>query len=153
MAYRNSRALRALGFRMRPARRQREIETQEQIEVVRWLKIENDARIISGEREICFIASSNGGKVSKRQAVLFKAMGYRAGTPDLFILWPRGGFHGLFIEMKRPAIPNVCDKGRPSKEQIKFAQEVTARGYGFYFAYGADEAKRLITEYIARGLS
>lgn len=37
-----------------------------------------------------------------------KAAGYSAGFPDLMILCARGGFHGLFIELKteigRPTI-------------------------------------------------
>ena len=30
-----------------------------------------------------------------------KRMGVKAGVPDLFLPVPRGGFHGLWIEMKR----------------------------------------------------
>ncbi len=44
--------------------------------------------------------SPNGGKRNLREAARFKAMGTRAGFPDLALLVPRRGRYGLFVEMK-----------------------------------------------------
>ena len=134
---------------VRSASRHLDIEFQEQAEVVRWLNTWNDARKLQGMPEIFFTASSNGGKVSMRQAVRFKILGYRAGTPDLVILEPRSNAHGLFIEMKRPAIPGVCDRGSVSKEQREFLSQATARRYAAHVCFGAAEAKMLIEKYLS----
>ena len=116
---------------------------------MRWLNKQNDALRLQGMPEIFFTASSNGGKVSMRQAVRFKVLGYRAGTPDLFIFEPRSNAHGLFIEMKRPAIKGVCAKGTSSPSQIDFYCRATERKYAFHFAFGAEQAISLIEKYLS----
>jgi len=83
----------------------------------------------------------NGGKRSKSEAVRFRAMGVRAGVSDVFLPCARGGFHGLYIEMK------ALD-GRPSAEQKKFAEAVRAEGYLCVFCYGAAEAEEIIDHYL-----
>lgn len=42
----------------------------------------------------------NGGKRTKTEAARFRAAGVRSGVPDLFLPCARGGYHGLWIEMK-----------------------------------------------------
>ena len=42
----------------------------------------------------------NGGKRNAAEAARFKAMGVKAGVPDLCLPVPRGGYAGLYIEMK-----------------------------------------------------
>ena len=42
----------------------------------------------------------NGGKRDAREAARFKAMGEKAGVPDLCLPVPMNGFAGLYIEMK-----------------------------------------------------
>lgn len=83
----------------------------------------------------------NGGKRSKSEAVRFRAMGVRAGVSDVFLPCSRGGWHGLYIEMK------ALD-GRPSAEQIAFSEAVRAEGYLCVFCYGAEEAEEIITRYL-----
>lgn len=43
----------------------------------------------------------NGGKRTKAEAGIFKAMGVKSGVPDVHLPVARGGYHGLYIEMKR----------------------------------------------------
>jgi hypothetical protein len=45
-------------------------------------------------------AVPNGLYTSKRQAFLAKASGLRSGVPDLCLPVPRGGFAGLWLELK-----------------------------------------------------
>ena len=82
------------------------------------------------------------------QAVKLKRLGCRAGTFDLMIFEPRPPFHGLFVEMKRPAIKDVCSKGSVSPEQKTFANEAINRGYSAIICYGAEEAIREIEGYL-----
>ena len=42
----------------------------------------------------------NGGHRNKATAGKLKAEGVRAGVPDLMLLYPRHGYHGLVIELK-----------------------------------------------------
>lgn len=44
----------------------------------------------------------NGGTRNKIEAGKLKAQGVKAGVPDLCLPVPRKGFHGLYIEMKKP---------------------------------------------------
>ena len=53
----------------------------------------------------------NGGKRGKAEAAKLKRMGVKPGVPDLHLPIARGGFHGLYVEMKR------LDGGRVSSEQ------------------------------------
>ena len=52
----------------------------------------------------------NGGKRTKAEAAIFKAMGVKSGIPDVFLPAPRGIYHGLYIEFK-------SDSGKTSKNQ------------------------------------
>ena len=42
----------------------------------------------------------NGGKRNPAEAARFKAMGVKAGVPDLCLPVPMNGYAGLYIEMK-----------------------------------------------------
>lgn len=83
----------------------------------------------------------NGGKRSKREAARFRAAGVKAGVSDLFLPCPRGGYHGLWIEMK------ALD-GRPSAEQKVFIRDMKTAGYAAVFCFGAEAAEAVITRYL-----
>lgn len=71
--------------------------------------------------------------------------GLRNGFPDNFIPIARGGFHGLFIELKR-AKKSLSKK---SPEQREWVKKLNAAGYKAVFCYGAEEAKKVISEYLS----
>lgn len=71
--------------------------------------------------------------------------GMRKGFPDNFIPIARGGFHGLFIELKR-AKKSLSKK---SPEQREWVKKLNAAGYKAVFCYGAEEAKKVISEYLS----
>lgn len=84
----------------------------------------------------------NGGKRSKSEAARFRAMGVKPGVSDIFLPCARGGFHGLFIELK------ALD-GRPSsKAQIDFVAAMNREGYYAVFCRGAEDAERVIERYL-----
>lgn len=83
----------------------------------------------------------NGGKRSKSEAVRFRAAGVRSGVPDLFLPCARGGYHGLWIEMKAMG-------GRVSREQEKWRKELLEQGYMSVVCYGAAAAIETIEKYM-----
>lgn len=84
----------------------------------------------------------NGGSRGKVEAAHFKAEGVKAGVPDLFLPVARGGWHGLFIEMKRQK------GGRVSDAQRKWLTDLEREGYRTVVACGWKEAAEIIREYL-----
>lgn len=66
--------------------------------------------------------SPNGGKRNAIEAARFKAMGTRAGFPDLALLVARGKYHGAFFELKAP-------KGVLSAHQKAYIEALREQGY------------------------
>lgn len=85
----------------------------------------------------------NEGKRSVSYAARMKRMGLRSGFPDLFVTLARGGYHGLFIEMK-------YGNNKTTKEQKEWLELLTAEGYACAVCYGAAEAIKIIESYNRR---
>ncbi len=80
-----------------------------------------------------------------------KAEGVRKGIPDIFLPWPSGNWHGLYIELKRPGLKPKNLKtsyGGLSKEQIKFSKYAKKLNYGFLTCYCWQTAVKNLKEYI-----
>ncbi|MGH8415633.1 MAG: VRR-NUC domain-containing protein, partial [Gammaproteobacteria bacterium] len=88
----------------------------------------------------------NGGKRAGREAARFKALGVKAGVSDYFLPLARAGYHGLWIELKRPKIkgnyPSITDK------QQAWIQRMHLARYDAMVAYGWQEAANRITGYL-----
>lgn len=95
----------------------------------------------------------NGGKRTKYEAARFKAMGVVPGIPDLFLAIPKGGYHGMFIEMKRPGdIPD--ESGRLSKhdvEQMDTMNKFDQQGYFCVYCDSVERFKIMILGYLTNG--
>lgn len=65
-----------------------------------------------------------GGDKIKRMltALRMKRMGYTNGIPDLFIMTSKGGYHGMFIELK-------TERGKLSEEQKEILSKLTVEGF------------------------
>lgn len=73
---------------------------------------------------------------------MLKAMGYRAGTPDILILEPHGPYHGLFIEIK-------TEEGTLSPFQKEFILLANGRGYKAEVCYGYKDACEVLEDYLS----
>ena len=80
------------------------IEDSEQAALFQWASV----RANSGYPTRLMFAIPLGGYRKPREAARLKMQGAKAGVPDMFLPVPRGEFHGLFIELKRPIV-----KGEP----------------------------------------
>lgn len=118
-------------------------ESVTQISCVRWFRIvyarlgkhlfsiPNGARI--------------GGKMNKKgfpiMASILKAEGMTAGVSDLFLAYPVGGFHGLFIEMKTPV-------GEQSDDQREFLELMASVGYAVTSCLRQADFEKDVTDYL-----
>lgn len=87
--------------------------------------------------------SPNGGRRNAREAGRFKAMGTKAGFPDLFLPVARGAWHGLFVEMKTAT-------GRQSPLQRAWQEAVEAQGYRYEICRSAERFEEVVTNYLER---
>ena len=87
-------------------------------------------------------AIPNGGSRNPIEARHLKEQGVKAGIPDLFLPCARGGFHGLYIEMKRRK------GGRVSIEQKKAIIALREQGYRVEVCEGWEKARDVIKEYM-----
>lgn len=84
----------------------------------------------------------NGGHRNKATAAKLKAAGVKAGVPDLFLPVAKGGYFGLFIELKR------ADGGVVSSAQKEYIAALEKQGYLCAVAHGFDEAREWIEKYM-----
>ena len=95
---------------------------------------------------------SGSMKLSLGQAVAFKFLRSGRGFPDLFIMEPRNGKHGLFIEIKKDGEKIYNAKGLPSsdhlREQWQMILTLQEKGFEACFAVGFDEAQTIIDAYL-----
>ena len=68
----------------------------------------------------------------------------QAKHPELKLLYhvPMSGFHGLYIEMK-------YGRNKTTEAQKEWLKELAAQGYFTAVCYGAEEAERVISRYLA----
>ncbi|MCB5299278.1 VRR-NUC domain-containing protein [Yersinia intermedia] len=113
-------------------------ETEEQAALIAWA----DKTVING---ICIgdylIHIPNEGKRGPKAARDAKRLGLRKGVPDLFLALPRGGYAGLWIEMK------ALD-GKPTLDQTQWLNKMNEMGYLAIINFSCVEAVKTITEYI-----
>ncbi len=121
-----------------PRKRAKNEESQIQQAVIKWWAVVHQS---FGIPEILLFSIPNGGWRSVVTATILKREGLRKGASDLFLAVKRGGFAGLFIEMKK-------SDGYLSEDQKEFQCEVTRQGYAAYACYSYDEAVKLITGYL-----
>ena len=92
--------------------------------------------------------SLNGIPLPRSSFGMIIAMAKKAGMvkseSDLFIAVPANGYHGLFIEMKKPG-------GVLSDEQRKYLDTVASMGYAAHACYSDKEAIRVFENYINNG--
>lgn len=84
----------------------------------------------------------NGGSRNRVEAAQLKAEGVKPGVSDIFLPAAVGGWHGLYIELKRQT------GGRRSPEQQEFIAAMRDAGYCAEFRNGWQAAAELIVKYL-----
>ena len=114
-------------------------EEAEQTALLRWAEYNRAAH----PQLKLLLHIPNGGLRGKAEAGRFKAMGVKPGVPDLFLPVARGGFHGLWIEMKR------IKSGKLSTVQQGWISALQEQGYMAVMCRGWCEASETIIRYLA----
>lgn len=129
-------------------------EHAQQVALFMWAAIEIHAGRLP-ELRLMF-AIPNGGERNKIVAARMKAEGVKPGVPDVCLPIPRGGFHGLYIELKRPdsdaktASGAKRRKGRVSAGQTDWIADLRAQGYGVASCVGFEQARETIIAYLSQ---
>lgn len=116
------------------------IEHDEQKRLIEWWA---EFSALHGIPVIALFAIPNGGERNVIVATRMKAEGVRRGVPDLFLALPKGCYHGLFIELKKP-----CG-GKVSEHQKEYIRYLNSQNYLAIVCHGFDEAKRIICSYLS----
>ncbi len=116
-------------------RRRRGPEEEIQRSCVQWLLVQENLG------KLTFFHPANGGFRSKAEAGVFKAMGVRAGVPDLVILYP-GGRAG-FVEIK-------AGKGRLTESQMAWRDLLQDMGFGWREVRSLDDLMMAVDEEVGR---
>tara|TARA_Y100000401_G_scaffold63870_1_gene50745 strand:+ start:2281 stop:2667 length:387 start_codon:yes stop_codon:yes gene_type:complete len=90
-----------------------------------------------------FCASLGGIYTGIKQSIKAVKTGYVKGFPDLQITEARGGYFGLFIEIK-------TNKGRATSYQTEWIKDLKERGYAAYICKGIDETIETIDSYMSQ---
>ena len=114
------------------------LESEEQITLFKW------ARLQSGKYpELSLLYHvPNGGSRHRAEAARLQAEGVKAGVPDLCLPVARGGFHGLYIELKR------VRGSRTSDLQVGWMESLMKQGYCVALCKGWEQAAQTIIEYL-----
>ena len=121
-------------------------ESHLQVEVAQYLKLQYPNVIFHSDY-------GSGGRLRPHQAVRQKQQNAgQRGWPDIFIAEPRGGYAGLFIELKREGVKLFKRNGdyitTHIAEQAEIIKQLLKRGYYANFAVGFEEAQNLIDSYL-----
>lgn len=135
-------------------------EEQEQKLTIRWGRMQLPCWGLPAE---LLFAVPNGGQLSllvpgtndklarMRRVTRLRQMGMLDGAADLLLTVARGGFCGLWVEMKKRReffrSPREMERAW-SDEQRKFCETQRAQGYDYALCYGFDEARTAITDYV-----
>jgi hypothetical protein len=102
-----------------PAARPHGYEEQEQRALLLWA----DTLAVAQEPRLAWLYHTpNGGKRSKATAGRLKAMGVKAGVPDLHLPVPSRGYHGLWLEMK-------ASGQHPTPAQVHWLESLATQGH------------------------
>lgn len=116
-------------------------EQKEQIALIQWSQ---QPSIRQAHPELKLLFHIPNERPDKVQAALLKKMGVKRGVPDLCLPVSRGGYHGLFIEMKTSG-------GKASDAQFWWGENLKTNGYLFDICYGWEEAAEVLQWYLNLG--
>jgi hypothetical protein len=95
-------------------------------------------------RRLLFHVENEGTHSNAIDGVRRRSMGIVAGVSDLILLIPRGGYHGLCIEMK-----TTDKKSNQRDDQKSWQLLVEEQGYRYEVIRTEEDFRELIKEYLS----
>lgn len=89
-----------------------------------------------------YLHIANERKTSPWEGRSLQQQGVRKGVSDVFIAYPVGKYHGLWIELKRKKYARLSD------EQKFWLENMNDVGYAAHVAYGHEDAISIIEKYL-----
>lgn len=124
------------------------LESQEQQELFAWAEL---MKVRIPELQDLY-AIPNAALRSWRVGAQMKREGLKPGMPDIVLPHARGGYHALYIEMKRRRVKGVrvdLKAGtRPRANQREWHVRLQAAGNRVETCYGWEDAKGVIEQYL-----
>lgn len=112
-------------------------ESEEQMCIFRWAEHMEQEK---PELKLLYHVP-NGGKRDIKTAKRLKVEGVKAGVPDIVLPVARGGYHGLYIELK-------VGKNKPTHEQKEWLKRLEIEGYYTTWCIGSKQAIEIIENYL-----
>jgi len=113
-------------------------ENAEQAALFQWAELASGAH-----PELRLLhAIPNGGLRDGRTAAILARTGVKSGVPDLCLPVARGGWHSLYLELKR------AKGGRVSENQKNWINALNDQGNKAVVCHGFEQAKQAIMEYL-----
>ena len=113
-------------------------EADEQAALIRWAQLYEN---VYPELALLYHIP-NGGWRHKVTAMKLKGQGAKAGVPDLHLPVARGGYHGLWIEMK-------YGRNKLTESQVWWHVHLRLEGHAIWLCHSAEEAQNVILDYLA----
>lgn len=121
------------------------VEHQHQVALIEWahrVKLQPASDVEPGATiGYYLLAIPNGGRRSAREGARLKAEGVKPGVSDLLLPLRRGGFAGLWLELKAPG-------ERPNPRQREWIERMTRAGYFATWCDSWNEAVQIIGDYL-----
>ena len=117
-------------------------ESQEQQALFRWAAYQ---RVKYPELDLLYHIP-NEGKRSISAGGRMKAEGLKSGVPDICLPVAHGGFHGMYVELKR------VNGGQTSANQKSWLAALIDRGYYAIICHGWESAAHEIVRYLECGV-
>lgn len=86
-------------------------------------------------------AIPNGGRRDAKEAAHMKRQGVLAGVPDMYLAAAKGGYAGMFIELK-------VGKNKETEKQVGVREKLERSGYRCVVCRSLDEFRSVVTEYM-----
>lgn len=103
--------------------------------------------------KLIFLSEASGIRVSQGLASKLKRMRSNDTHLDLYILEPKGQYHGLILELKAVDIrykknPELFKPNEHVNDQRKTIDKLNKKGYLATFAVKFDQTKKIIDDYM-----
>jgi hypothetical protein len=115
-------------------------ECQHQIALVKWARL----------NQLSIVHIPNEGQRSAQGGAILGHMGMSKGFPDLFVAEARGGYFGMFLEVKRNRRYRAWEMKTPTWIcQKAWLHTLNQKGYLAQFIFGFEEGIQVLKMYLS----